>query len=220
MAVLSGPSHLPAPGRPLRQLVVLLHGYGADGKDLLGLAPFFARLLPDAEFMAPNAPERCDMGFGYQWFPIANLDRATMAAGLRKAGPILDSFLDEALAARNLKPEQLALIGFSQGTMMALDRVLRRPDGVAAVAGFSGMVAGEATPIPAAPRHAPVLLVHGNADPVVPFERLTESETSLKHAGFPVETLSRPGLGHGIDAEGALAAARFLAKHLTGVASQ
>jgi phospholipase/carboxylesterase len=214
MPILSGPSHLPAPGRPLRQLVVLLHGYGADGNDLLGLAPFFARALPDAEFLSPNAPERCDMGFGYQWFPINNLDRAAIAAGVSKAGPILDAFLDEALAARNLKPAQLALIGFSQGTMMALDRAMRRPDGVAAIAGFSGMVPRALAATPAASRHAPILLIHGTADPVVPFERLTEAETLLKQAGFPVETLPRPGLQHGIDAEGALAAARFLAEHM------
>src|SRR5262245_7412631 len=126
--ILSGPSHPPAAGGPPRQLVVLLHGYGADGADLIGLAPFFARALPHAEFIAPNAPEPCDMGFGYQWFAIANLDPTLMPDGVRQAAPILDAFIDQALAERGLTPDRLALIGFSQGTMMALDRALRRAD--------------------------------------------------------------------------------------------
>src|ERR1700758_623957 len=125
---LSGPSRAPASGGAPRQLVIFLHGYGADGADLIGLAPFFAQALPNAEFLAPNAPERCDMGFGYQWFAIGNLDLSSMGSGLHRAGPIFDAFIDNALAERNLDPDQLALVGFSQGTMIALDRALRRAD--------------------------------------------------------------------------------------------
>lgn len=209
---LSGPSHPPAAGGPPKQLVIFLHGYGADGNDLIGLAPFFAQALPHAEFLSPNAPEPCGMGFGYQWFGITNLDPEAMKAGVRRAAPILDTFIDQSLAARGLAASQLAMIGFSQGTMMALGRTLRGGD-AAAVVGFSGMVTEAAVP-PAASKRPPVLLVHGTADPVVPFGRLAEAERTLKSAGFAVDTLVRPGLAHGIDQQGALAAARFLAAHL------
>jgi phospholipase/carboxylesterase len=210
---LSGPSHPPAAGGAPKQLVIFLHGYGADGNDLIGLAPFFAQALPHAEFVAPNAPEPCAMGFGYQWFGIANLDPALMKAGVARAAPILDGFIDQALAARGLTTGELALIGFSQGTMMSLDRALRGGQ-AAAIVGFSGMVTGVAAPLAPGSTRPPVLLVHGTADPVVPFARLAEAEKTLREGGFSVETLARPGLAHGIDQEGALAAARFLRAHL------
>jgi phospholipase/carboxylesterase len=210
---LSGPSRAPAAGGAPTQLVIFLHGYGADGNDLIGLAPFFAQALPHAEFLAPNAPERTDMGFGYQWFGISNLNPVLMATGVRKAAPMLDAFIDDALKERNLTYDRLALIGFSQGTMMALDRTMRRGD-AAAVVGFSGMVTDPSVSLPKAVRHPPVLLVHGTADPIVPFASLGAAEHALSTAGFPVETLERPGLAHGIDQEGAMRAARFLVAHL------
>jgi len=210
---LSGPSHPPAAGGQPRQLVILLHGYGADGNDLIGLAPFFAQALPHAEFVAPNAPERCGMGFGYQWFGISNLDPVLMKAGVTRAAAALDGFVEHALAARNLGPDQLAFIGFSQGTMMALDRALRL-GGAKATVGFSGMVADPTARLAADAPRQPILLVHGTADPVVAFSHLAEAEAALGKAGFPVETLVRPGLPHSSDEEGALRAARFLATHL------
>jgi len=215
-SVLSGPSRSPEIGPP-QHLVILLHGYGADGDDLIGLAPFFARALPLAEFLAPNAPEPCEMGFGYQWFGLGGrIDPVMIAAGMRRAAPILDDFIDNALAERGLGPDRLALIGFSQGTMMALDRALRRPDSAAAIVGFSGMVADPAPQIACDAPRPPILLIHGTADPVVPFDRLAEAETVLRAAHFPVETMARPGLGHGIDPEGAQRAALFLARRLDG----
>ncbi len=213
IAKISGPSRAPAAGGAPTQLVIFLHGYGADGNDLIGLAPFFAQALPHAEFLAPNAPERTGMGYGYQWFGISNLDPALMVAGVRKAAPVLDAFIDDALKERSLGYDRLALIGFSQGTMMALDRTMRRGD-AAAVVGFSGMVTDPAATLPKAARHPPILLVHGTADPVLPFASLGAAEHALMTAGFPVETLERPGLGHGIDQEGAMRAARFLVAHL------
>ncbi len=210
---LSGPSHAPASGGPPRQLVILLHGYGANGDDLIGLAPFFGQALPYAEFVAPNAPERCGVGPGYQWFGLPKLERRFIAAGLARAAPVLDAFIRQALAARGLTTAELALIGFSQGTMMALDHVMRGGEAAAAV-GFSGAVAAQAGALPPPANPPPILLVHGTADTVVAFAELAEAENVLTVAGFKVETLVRPGLGHGIDQEGATAAARFLAAHL------
>jgi phospholipase/carboxylesterase len=210
---LSGPSRAPAAGAAPRQLVIFLHGYGADGADLIGLAPFFAQALPNAEFLSPNAPEHCDMGFGYQWFSRENFGPDLLPQAVRRVAPVLDAFIDDALKARNLTYDQLALIGFSQGTMMALDRTMRRGD-AAAVVGFSGMVADPSAALPKAAKHPPILLVHGNADQVLPFASLGAAEHALTTAGFKVETLERPGLGHGIDQEGATRATHFLAEHL------
>src|SRR6516164_2823431 len=124
---LHGPSQPPASGGKPRHLVVLLHGYGSDGNDLIGLAPHWARVLPAAEFLSPHAPFPCEMGpFGRQWFSFADRTPETILAGTRAAAAILDAFLDEALAARGLSERDLALVGFSQGTMMALYVALRR----------------------------------------------------------------------------------------------
>ena len=206
---LSGPVRGPKSGGAPKQLVVFLHGYGADGADLLGLAPFFAETLPHAQFVAPNAPERCAMGFGYQWFGLNNLSAATIAAGVKQAGPALNAYIDDTLKTYGLTYDQLALVGFSQGTMMALDRTLRRGD-AAAVVGFSGKVADPACGLAKDAKRPPVLLVHGDSDPVVPYASLGEAEHALTTAGFRVETLTRHRLQHGIDHEGALRAAGFL----------
>jgi len=153
------------------------------------------------------------MGFGYQWFGLTNLAPGPLAAGVRNAAPLLDAFIDDTLKSLNLNYDDLALIGFSQGTMMALDRTMRRGD-AAAIVGFSGKIADPAASLSKEAKHPPVLLVHGDADPIVPFASLGEAEHALATAGFPVETLVRPGLAHGIDQEGALRAVRFLSAHL------
>src|ERR1700722_5280698 len=114
---LSGPSRAPAGGGAPRQLVIFLHGYGADGNDLIGLAPFFAQALPHAEFLAPNAPERCDMGPGYQWFSRDSFSSDLLPKAVRGVAPVLDAFIDDSLKSRGLTYDNLALIGFSQGTM-------------------------------------------------------------------------------------------------------
>jgi phospholipase/carboxylesterase len=215
--LISGPSRPPAAGGSPRQLVVFLHGYGANGNDLIGLAPSFAQALPHAEFVSPDAPEPCANGYGYQWFGLTNLEPALVRAGIEKSAAILDAFINDALKTRGLGIEQLALIGFSQGTMMALDRGLR-VGGSAAIVGFSGMV-GDPTPrLPADTKRPQVLLVHGTADTMVPFGRLAEAEMALKAGGFPVETFVRPGLGHGIDPEGTHRAAVFVAQALAASA--
>jgi phospholipase/carboxylesterase len=211
LATLSGPSRPPAAGGKPRRLVILLHGLGADGDDLIGLAPYWAPLLPDAEFLSPNAPFPCDMApYGYQWFSAQDRSPPAVLAGVRAAAPMLDAFIDEALAARGLSEAELALVGFSQGTMMSLFVGLRRNNPVCGILGYSGrLLAPEllAEEMRARPR---VLLVHGNADPLVPYESLAAAETALTAAGVPVETMTRPGLGHAIDEEGLRRGGHFL----------
>jgi phospholipase/carboxylesterase len=211
LPTLDGPSHPPAAGGKPRKLVVLLHGLGADGNDLIGLAPLFAQILPDTEFVSPNAPFPCDMApYGFQWFSLQDRAPAVLAAQIAATAPILDAYIDDALATRGLAARDLALIGFSQGTMMALHVGLRRAEPVAGIVGFSGaLLAPEALEeeIRARP---PVLLVHGDADPVVPFGALALAEAALRGAGVAVETLTCRGLGHGIDEAGLKRAAAFL----------
>jgi phospholipase/carboxylesterase len=217
LMALSGPSRPPVAGGKPRRLVILLHGLGADGNDLIGLQQYWGRLLPDAEFVSPNAPFPCDMApYGYQWFSVQDRSPASVLAGVRASAPSLDAFIDGALAARGLEPRDAALVGFSQGTMMSLYVGLRRAAPLAGIVGYSGRLIG-ADMLPAEIRsRPPVLLVHGTADPVVPFESMAQAEAGLKAAGVPVETLTCPGIEHSIDAEGLEHGGRFLRRVLSG----
>jgi phospholipase/carboxylesterase len=217
MPVLSGPSRPPASGGKPSRLVILLHGLGADGNDLIGLAPHWARLLPDAEFLSPNAPFPCDMApYGYQWYSSQDRNPEAALAGVRAAATILDAFIDDALAKRGLDGKDLALVGFSQGTVMSLYVGFRRSKAVAGIVGFSGrLLAPEllASELRSRPR---TLLVHGTDDPLVPYGSLAEAETALKGAGVPVETVTSVGIGHSIDEEGLRRGGLFLKEVLIG----
>jgi phospholipase/carboxylesterase len=217
---LSGPSRRPAAGGKPRRLVVLLHGLGADGNDLIGLAPYWARLLPTAEFLSPNAPFPCDMAsYGYQWFSSQDRSPEAVLGGVRASAAILDAFIDEALEERGLAASDLALVGFSQGTMMSLFVGLRRAEPVAGILGFSGrliapqLLAGELRSRPRA------LLVHGTEDPLVPYSSLADAEAALKDAGVPVETVTCVGIGHSISEEGLRRGGLFLKGVLNGTKS-
>ena len=191
MIRLDGPRIPPASGRP-RQLVILAHGYGSNGDDLMGLAPYLARSLPEAVFVSPNAPEPVP-GYpgGYQWFPISQIDPVLMARGARSAAPHLDGFIDQELKRYGLPASACALVGFSQGTMLSLHVGLRRPEPLAAILGFSGML-----PDAAAPKgRPPVLLVHGDRDDVIPIAALFASLQGLAEAGVPALGISG-GVGH------------------------
>ncbi len=214
---LDGPSLPPAAGGGAKQLVVLLHGYGADGNDLIGLAPHWARLLPAAEFLSPHAPFPCEaMPFGRQWFGFQGRTQDQVLDGVRKAATILDRYLTELLAEKNMIEDQLALVGFSQGAMMSLFVSLRRAKPVAAVVAYSGRLFA-AESLAAELRSRPkILLVHGEEDEVVPPEALPQAYTALQQAGVPVEQVLRPGVGHGIDGDGMMRGGEFLRAAFAG----
>ena len=212
MSSLTGPQVAPRSGRPAKQLVVLLHGVGADGNDLIGLAPALAEFLPDAAFVAPNGPEPCDMApYGYQWFSLQDRRPEALLQGVQTAAPIVDRFLDEQLEAHGLTAADLALVGFSQGTMMSLYVAPRRAARVAGVLGFSGALVGADLLKAEAVSRPPFFLVHGDADQIVPVAALPAAVAGLQAADIPVRFEIRPGLPHGIDPEGIAHGGAFLA---------
>lgn len=206
----------PASGHTPKQLVVLCHGLGADGNDLIDLAPYWAQALPDAAFAAPHAPNPYDMlppnsGIsGRQWFSIGNFDLALLTAGVREARAALDGFLDAELKRLKLPADSYALMGFSQGAMTALFTGLRRPTPPRGILAFSGALMAPESLAAEITGRPPVLLVHGEADPVVPVSRSRDAERALRAAGVPVQSLYSPRLAHGIDDAGLSAGSLFL----------
>ena len=203
-----------------RSLVVFLHGYGADGADLLGLADALAPQLPDTRFVAPDAPDRVSgAASGRQWFPIPRFDGSTeaqAAAGLAAAAAELNGFLDQQLAADGLGPEALALVGFSQGAMMALHVAPRRGVAMAAVVAISGRLIRPERLAAEAKVKPPVLIVHGDQDPVVPFAEMSKAGNALIAAGFETFGHVMQGTGHGIAPDGLSVALGFLNDRLPG----
>ncbi len=211
LPTLSGPTLPAADGGAPKRLAILLHGVGADGNDLIGLAPHFQQALPDALFVAPDAPFPYDMApFGRQWFSIRDFSPEARLAGAREAAPILDAFIDARLAEHGLSDDRLVLIGFSQGTMMALYVGLRRTRPAAGIIGYSGVLVGADSMESEIRSRPPVLLVHGDADPIVPARSLPMAVEALEALGVEVRAHTRPGLGHGIDEEGIRLGQEFL----------
>jgi phospholipase/carboxylesterase len=201
-----------------RALVVFLHGYGADGADLLGLADPLAPHLPGVQFLAPDAPEPCQGNpFGRQWFPIPWLDgseESAAQAGLLAAAEDLNGFLDARLAETGLPPSALALVGFSQGAMMALHVAPRRAAPVAGIVAISGRLIAPELLAAEAQVKPPVLLIHGDQDPVVPFQDMALAGNALVGAGFETYGHVMQGTGHGIAPDGLGAALSFLRDRL------
>ena len=209
---LTGPTLDPVSGAKPQQLVIMLHGIGSDGDDLIGLAPYFQKVLPEAFFISPHAPFAFDMApTGHQWFSLQDDSLSARIAGAQTAAPILDAFIDEQLAAAGLADDKLVLIGFSQGTMMALHVGLRRANPMAGILGYSGMLIAPELLAESIKSRPQVYLIHGDADEVVPHESLAEAVTGLETVGVDAGSHSCPGLGHGIDDDGVSLGMEFIA---------
>jgi phospholipase/carboxylesterase len=219
---IDGPRLEPKSGTA-RQLVVFLHGYGADGNDLIDIGRAWQALLPDAAFVSPHAPNPCGQSpMGREWFPLTFRDPNERWLGVNSAGPALNAFIDAELARRNLPPQALALVGFSQGTMMSLHIGLRRAVAPAAIVGFSGMLvlpedpdpdvfAKEITSKPA------VLLVHGDGDEMIPVQAVFHASQGLAALEVPTQWHISAGIGHGIDQEGLRHGGEFLVKQFAAL---
>lgn len=215
-ALIDGP-RIPAKSGRAEQLVVFLHGYGADGKDLIEIGRQWRSFLPGAAFVSPNAPERCALSpTGRQWFPLTMRDPEERWRGVIAARPIVDAFLDAELDKHGLDESKLALVGFSQGAMLALHAGLRRRRAPAAILGYSGILAmGPPHPgeeLAKTPRPPPILLIHGEEDTLIPAEALFLSANALAGAGFPTQWHLSAGLAHGIDSAGLVHGGLFLAQ--------
>lgn len=205
----------PLAGGKAEQLVIFLHGLGADGKDLMGLAPYFAEVLPNAAFVSPDAPFPCDMApMGYQWFSVQDWTQEAFLFGVEKAAPLLDNFITEQIEAHGVTPEKTALVGFSQGTMMSLYTAPCYPERLAGVLGYSGALVWDG-PVNGANLHKiPVHLIHGDADPVVDISRYYDAKERLSAGGFTVTGGVTEGLMHGIDEAGIDSGTEFLKRIL------
>lgn len=211
--LLDGP-RIAAKSGTTRQLVVFLHGYGADGKDLIEIGRQWATWLPDASFVAPNAPEPSGMSpMGRQWFPLTNRAPEERWTGVNAAAPGLDAFLDAEMARHSLPAAKMALVGFSQGTMMALHIGLRRHEPLACIVGFSGLLVGPEH-LPTVPQlRTPVFMAHGDQDQVIPVDAMFMAADDMAKAGGAVQWHLSSGVAHGIDGGGLRHGGLFLAKN-------
>ena len=215
--IINGKSLKPRSGAAPKQIVLLLHGFGSSGADMIALAPHWQDALPDALFLAPHAPQRCGMmAAGYQWWGLSGFAPAPLAAGASSAAPAINAFIDRKLKQYELTNSNLALVGFSQGTMMALHIGLRRSPSVAAVVGYSGMLTSTADLVNTDFAKPPVLLVHGTADPVVSIAALYRAESDLKQLGVPVITHVSQGVAHSVDPVGLNLGRDFVARAFIG----
>jgi phospholipase/carboxylesterase len=202
LKIVNGASLQPLSGAGPKQIVLLLHGFGSSGSDMISLARTWQHSLPDALFLAPHAPQRCGLGAGYQWWALSAITPQALAMGAAEAAPAINAFIDRKLKQYGLSENELAIVGFSQGTMMALHLGLRRPRQVAAIVGYSGMLAGAAELRHEEITRPPILLVHGSHDPVVPVAALHAAENDLKRLGVEVSTHISAGVGHSVDPVG------------------
>ena len=208
---LDGPRYGPTAGGTPTQLIMLLHGVGADGRDLIEMAPQLGQIFPNAAFVAPNAPNRYDQGLsGYQWLSSGIRVEAEVIAAVQESAAILNAFIDKELQAHGIGPETLALVGFSQGTMMSLYTAPRRDHPIAGILGYSGRIVGANLMAAETNSRPPVFLAHGEMDPVLPIECLDAAQQTLEECDFSVQTLRCPNLGHSIDENGLVQGTNFL----------
>jgi phospholipase/carboxylesterase len=213
--IVNGSSLQPLSGGRPKQIVLLLHGYGSSGADLISFAPHWRQALPDALFLAPNAPQKCGYrASGYQWWALSAFTPQALASGAAGAAPAINAFIDRKLDQYGLSEADLAIVGFSQGTMMALHVGLRRARQVAAIVGYSGMLTGAPDLAHQPITKPPVLLIHGSDDPVVPAAALHAAKSQLEHLGIAVSTHISHGLGHSVDPVGLRLGGEFVANAL------
>ena len=211
MMNIDGPRQEPSDGKPARAQVILLHGYGADGNDLIGLTPYWAKELPHVGFVSPHAPFPCEMSpMGRQWFSLGDRSPESMLAGTRMAAQVIDGFINDEMQRLGLPASKIALIGFSQGTMMSLFVGPRREQQIAGIVGFSGRLVGPELMAAEVKSKPPVTLVHGEADEMVPAAALGQAVTGLEAVGIDVASEMRPHLGHSIDEQGLKIGLEFL----------
>ena len=208
--IVNGASLQPLSGAPPKHIVFLLHGYGSSGADLIAMAQHWRQSLPDTLFLAPNAPQRA--GSGYQWWPLQNFTPHALAAGASLAAPAIDAFIDRKLGQYGLSDAEMAIVGFSQGMMMALQVGLKRRTAPAAVVGYSGIFVGAADLANQNLSKPPVLLVHGSADPIIPVSAQQAAKADLDKLGIKAATHVSAGLGHSVDLAGLRIGLEFISK--------
>ncbi len=215
--MLSGPKVISKAPGAISKLVVFLHGYGSSGDDLIGLSESWDHLLPPTVFVSPNAPEKCDINiFGYQWYGLPDISPTNMRLGLDRVRPVLTQYLKSLLIEYRLNPHDLALVGFSQGTMVALEMLFSLPN-LNCILGYSGAFFPPAERKVASPS-TNVMLIHGSMDTVVPYPALFQAEKDLKGLGVSVSTHTCPGMGHTIDSAGVQVGGDFLKENLSLIA--
>ena len=212
---LSGPEAAPASGGPAKQLIIFVHGYGANGEDLISLSRYYAQVAPDAVFISPDAPYRCDGApMGFQWYDVWMKNPAERLAAIRSTGEIFDNFVTGQLARHGLSEDKLVLIGFSQGTMMSLFTAPRRENAIAGIVGYSGRMESADTLKAEIRSKPPVVMVHGDSDELLAVSEMETAAATLRDCGVEIDTHIRPGLGHGIDEEGIRVGLAFVQKVL------
>lgn len=200
---LTGPRVEPLAGEPVKDLIIMLHGLGADGNDLIGLAPHFQHYLPNAALVSPDAHQPCDMApFGRQWFSLQSREEEDILAGVEAAAPILNAFIDQEMDRYGLTPDRVMLFGFSQGSMMSLHIGPRRAEPLAGLMAFSGMLIAPQNLKEEIKSHPPALIIHGDKDDVVPVQALPAAVKALQENGVTVYQEIIGNLGHGIDQNG------------------
>jgi phospholipase/carboxylesterase len=213
--MISGPIIEPSSGNSPKQMIIFVHGYGADGNDLIGLANYFQSTLPEAIFLSPHAPEACSMNpSGYQWFDLTSTDPAVLWSKILVAADHLNEFIDSKLLEYNIAEENLALIGFSQGTMMSLHVSLRRKNTMAAVLGFSGRLIGADLLKDDLISKPSIYLIHGDQDPMVPYQESLTAEKVLKEYSIDIKTHISEHTQHSIAEDGLRIGVDFLASKL------
>ena len=213
--MIRGPIIEPSSGNSPKQMIIFVHGYGADGNDLIGLANYFQSTLPEAIFLSPHAPEACSMNpSGYQWFDLTSTDPAVLWSKILVAADHLNEFIDSKLLEYNIAEENLALIGFSQGTMMSLHVSLRRKNTMAAVLGYSGRLIGADLLKDDLISKPSIYLIHGDQDPMVPYQESLTAEKVLKEYSIDIKTHISENTQHSIAEDGLRIGVDFLASKL------